>query len=218
MKTVKILLATIVLATNLLSSGYSLEVFHGFVYNMKEDLVIHQNGQEDIIIDNANLKTKPQAPPPYYGFRVSKWSGAAAFEFEFIHQKLYLDDLPSDVQKFEITDGFNLFLLNKAFKDEDINMVYRFGGGLAVIHPDITVRDKSSLKRGSSLITSGEGYHLSGYVLQTSVQKILNLSKEWYLTAELKATFSRVAVPIAEGDVNLQNRALHLDFGVGYSF
>ena len=219
MKKIKLLIVATGLLTNLYASDYSVELFSGFVYNMKEDIVNTQNGQTNIVMNDAELKTKPQTPPFYYGIRVSKWyEDDTAWEIEHVHQKLYIDDLPADVQKWEITDGFNFFFLNKAWKDKDMNLVYRVGTGLVITHPDITVRDKSNHKRGHGAITYGEGYHLSGFVLQASAQKLFELTPKWYLTTELKATYAKANVPIAEGSVNVQNRALHLNFGAGYKF
>lgn len=222
MNRLKLGMLTLGLASNLYASQYSFEFFSGTVYNMKEDITIRQNGEDDINIDNANFKTHPQTIPYYYGMRFSTWyKDDTAWEFEHIHQKLYIDNpekLNTNIQKWEVTDGFNFFFLNKAWKKTDINLIYRIGGGLVVTHPDITVRNKTNHKRGNGVITYGEGYHLSGFVFQASVQKIFDINKNWFCSTELKATYAKANIPIADGNVEVQNRAIHLDFGIGYKF
>lgn len=216
------LTVTLSLASSANASEYSFEFFSGTVYNMKEDLTIRQSGEDDIVVNNADLKTHPQTTPFYYGYRFSKWyEDKTAWEFEHIHQKLYLDNpenIDSNIQKWEVTDGFNFFTLNKAWKNEDSNLIYRLGGGVVVTHPDITVRNKTNHKRGNGAIHFGEGYHLSGFVLQTSIQKVFDLNKNWFIGTELKATYAKANVPIADGNVDVQNRAVHFDLGLGYKF
>jgi hypothetical protein len=220
-KKIKFLLSLFIIS-NIYANEYSFELFSGTVYNMKEDIVIRQSGELDIKIDNANLKSHPQTTPFYYGYRFSRWyKDNTAWEFEHIHQKLYIDnsnEVHPDVQKWEITDGFNFFTLNKAWKKTDLNLIYRLGGGFVIAHPDITVRNKTNHKRGNGALHFGEGYHLSGFVLQTSVQKIFTLNKDWFYSTELKITYAKANVPIADGNVDVQNRAIHLDFGIGYKF
>ncbi len=210
------------LVSNVYAGEYSIELFSGTVYNMKEDITIRQSGYDDIKLNKVNFKTHPQTTPYYYGYRFSKWYiDNTAWEFEHIHQKLYIDNpqkLNPNIQKWEVTDGFNFFMLNKAWKKKDINLIYRIGGGFVVTHPDITVRNKTNFKRGGGAITFGQGYHLAGFVLQTSVQKIFDISKNWFFSTELKLSYAKANVPIASGNVDVQNRAMHLDFGVGYKF
>ena len=51
------------LASNLYASEYSFEFFSGTVYNMKEDIIIRQNGENDININNADLNKKRSFKP-----------------------------------------------------------------------------------------------------------------------------------------------------------
>ncbi len=222
MSKLKLSLVSLSMLSTVYASEYSFELFSGTVYNMKEDITIRQSGYDDIKINNADLKTHPQEKPYYYGYRLSKWyNDNTAWEFEHIHQKLYIDNpqkINSNIQKWEVTDGFNFFMLNKAWKKTNINLIYRLGGGVVITHPDITVRNKTNHKRGNGAITFGEGYHLSGFVLQSSVQKIFDINKNWFFGTELKVTYAKANVPIADGNVDVQNRAIHLDFGFGYKF
>lgn len=93
---------------------YSFDMATGYVYNRGQTLTVKQNGQDDIEFD-AEFETKPFNNPMYYTMRIGRWQQAGAWEFELIHHKLYVDNLPPEIQKFEITDGFNLLLANRTW-------------------------------------------------------------------------------------------------------
>jgi acetyltransferase-like isoleucine patch superfamily enzyme len=206
------------LFSSFLVSG-EFELMFGFVYNAPEDLTIKQDNEEDIHIDNAKMKTKPFKSPPYYGvrYRFSR-TAESAYEVEHNHLKLYLDDLPPEVQHFEITDGYNLFWFNKVYFISGLNI--RGGAGVVVTHPDITVRDKTNYKEGLGAIPAvyKSGYHLCGVTAQLSVQKEFPITDEVYFSLETKAVYAYADVPIADGSVVVQNRSLHLNYGLGYRF
>jgi len=82
-------------------------------------ITIKQSGYPDIILPHADIKTKAFTVPFYYGLRISRWDNNRAWEFEHIHQKIYIDNLPSKVEHFDITDGYNLFYLNHAWNLEE---------------------------------------------------------------------------------------------------
>ena len=201
------------------SATYSLAIFSGAVFNSKEDLRIKQDGEEDITINNAEFKTKPMSDPPYYGIRLSRWNNNKAWEIEHIHQKLYLDNLPPDVQQFEITDGYNLFLINRAWQFHK-KYVVRLGAGTVISHPDIKVRGKTNFKRGGGAIPKiwTDGYRCCGITGQVSLAREIKIFKKIFLNPEIKLTHSRADVPIADGSVQVNNTAVHLNFGLGYNF
>lgn len=219
-----ILILGLALFSNLFASGYSVELSTGYVWNMKEDIVNRVGGYPTMTWNNVQMETNPQREPYYYAIRISKWSDDdTAWELEHIHQKLYIEDSryinsTTDVQKWEITDGFNFFLLNKAWKNTDYGAIFRLGGGTVIAHPDITIHDQTNHKAGHGAIPYGEGYHLCGFVVQASIQKYFDLTDNWFVGGELKATYAKASVPIYDGETDVQNRALHLDFGLGYRF
>ncbi|MEA3513046.1 MAG: hypothetical protein U9R37_05540 [Campylobacterota bacterium] len=223
MKKLTSTLLCLALSSSLYSSEYSVELLSGVVSNMKEDITNHREGEDDIVIEDAKLVTHAQSVPYYYGIRFAKWSeDDTAWEIEHLHQKLYIDDPAKEtsgkVTQWEITDGLNFFTLNKAYKTPSNGMVYRVGGGIVIAHPDITIEGETNHKAGNGAIVWGEGYHLAGFVVQASAQKQWNLNKIWYLSTELRATYAKAYVPIASGGVEVQNRALHFNYGVGYRF
>ncbi len=201
------------------SATYSLSIFSGAVFNSKEDLRIKQDGFEDILVDDANFKTKPFSGAPYYGIRLSRWKNNRAWEIEHIHQKLYLDNLPPDVQRFEISDGYNLFLINHAWHIYK-KYILRAGAGTVISHPDIKVRGKTNFERGGGFIPLiwKDGYRCCGITGQISLAREIKINNKIFLNPEIKITHSRQDVPIANGSVQVHNTALHVDFGFGYTF
>ena len=152
-----------------LASDWSITLSSGAVFNSREDLHLKQNSNPDIFIANADLKTKSLTPPFYYGMRLARAIDGGAWEFEHIHQKLYLDDLPANLQKFEVTDGYNLFYLNRSW-NRPTAAALRLGAGLVVAHPDITIYGQTNHIRGGGAIPKiwEDGYRWCGVSVQAS--------------------------------------------------
>jgi len=222
MKKISLSLAALGFLTNLYSSEYSVELFSGFVKNAKEDMVIHRSSGDSIVMNDVEFETHPQTVPYYYGLRISKWyDDDTAWELEHVHQKLYIDNpeqYDAGLTNWEVTDGYNFFMLNKAWLKKESNIIYRFGGGFIISHPDVTLDGERLHGEGNGAVVWGTGYHLSGFVLQTSVQKRFDINKDWFFGTELKASYSKAYIEVPHGGVFVQNRALHLDFGFGYKF
>lgn len=79
---------------------------------------------------------------------MSRWCEGHAFELEHIHQKIYVDELPPDVQHFEVTDSYNLFLFNSTWQLNQYNLITRIGAGLVIAHPQITARNMTNYSPG----------------------------------------------------------------------
>jgi len=222
MKKITLGLVALGLLTKVYASEYTFEMFTGFVKNAKEDLVIYRDNGNSIDMNDVQFETHPQTVPYYYGMRISKWySDDTAWEFEHVHQKLYIDNPEqyyAGLTNWEVTDGYNFFMLNKAWKQEDKSIILRVGGGFIISHPDVTLDGERLHGDGSGALVWGTGYHLSGFVLQTSAQKTFDINKNWFLGTEVKASYSRAYIQVPNGGVFVQNRALHFDFGFGYKF
>ena len=219
-------LSTIVVATWLLMPALLLaeqprknylEFSTGYVFNADQTLTVKQNGYPDITFD-AEFDTKPFTDPIYYALRYGRWTGNAAWEIELIHDKLYVDDTPPDIQQFEITDGFNLLTINRAWNIKDI--IYRVGIGTVITHPDITVRGETNFERGGGAIPSfwEDGYHWGGIALQGAIQKRFFVTKNTFFTLEAKLVYADTDVPIADGSVRVKNQSAHFLFGYGGRF
>jgi hypothetical protein len=230
----KTLIMSSFMATSLFAADYTFELHSGVVYNAKSDVVIRQPGRENIEMDNVQMETHAQTVPYYYGFRVARWTDAQnAWEFEHLHQKLYIDDpqaaITNDaknpdgsdqtVSLWEFTDGFNFFTINKVHKYLEPNIVVRVGGGIVVVHPDMTINGQNTHKAGNGAITWGEGYQLAGFVYQASAQKIFDLNKKWYLGLEGRISYAKATASLkGGGDTTVVNKAAHFNYGVGYRF
>lgn len=224
MKKIMLLLAALGVTSSLYAYDYTLQVYGGLVYNMNEDVTYKESGETDIVMKDVELKTKPFTAPPYYGIRLSIWdTDATAWEIEHTHQKLYISD--SDViaplEHWEMTDGFNFFFVNKAWKLDESwqNIIVRVGAGLVITHPDVTYDGERRHEDGSGAITYGEGYDLSGFVWQIGAEKQFDITEDWFLSVETRMTYAKAWAEDASGGLSvLQNRAFHLNYGVGYRF
>ena len=78
-----------------------------------------------------------------------------AWEFESLHQKLYLSNRPDEVQKFAISHGYNINMLNYALSK--YGFIYRIGGGFVMTHPETQVRGKRLEDEGGF-----NGFYISG--------------------------------------------------------
>jgi len=192
----------------------------GYAFNKSEDVYITDTGG-DILIKDANIESKPFDAPPYYAIKLGhKLSGdyeGYSVEFEHVHHKIYIDDLPAGVDHFEVTDGYNLFYLN-ARKSMDDGYGIRLGVGAVVAHPQITVRDTETYVKGGGAIPAGEGYQMAGWSFQAAVDKEIEFAQNWVAVPEIKLTHSRANIDLENGDVDLDNTALHLQLGVQYKF
>ena len=142
----------------------TLQLYGGVVSNMNENVTYSLEGVPDIKLEDIELDTKPATAPFYYGFRVSVWNEEnTAWEFEHMHQKLYIDDndLPGTptLEHWDMTDGFNFFFVNKAWKMDESwhNIILRAGAGLVITHPDITYDGTRYTGNGNGAITYGGG-------------------------------------------------------------
>lgn len=220
-----LLLSTIINAraesNHVLKDGWELAFYLGTAYSKDETLTIKQDGYQDITFD-ASFATKPFDSPPYYGIRLGKWNEGHALEIEHIHHKLYVDELPADVQHFEITDGYNLFLFNSAWQLKKVDLIARAGLGVVIAHPQITVRNMTNYNPGGGAIPmiwdSDSGYQWAGPAIQASLEKEFRLNKNWLLSLEGKVSHANANIDIEGGSVEVPNTAVHLVGGVKYDF
>lgn len=202
-------------------NGWELAFYLGTSFSKDETLTIKQEGFPDIRFE-AEFETKPFDSPPYYGIRLGRWSNGHAWEVEHIHQKIYVDDLPPDVQHFEITDGYNLFLFNSAWQLNRYDLITRLGVGPVIAHPQITVRGISNHQSGGGAIPmiwdSDSGYQWAGAAAQVSLEKEFSISQHWLLSLEGKLSHANADIDIEGGSVTVPNTAIHLVAGIKYDF
>lgn len=99
-------------------------------------------------------------------------------------------------------------------------MIYRFGMGTVVVHPDITVRNQSNYQKGGGAIPKfwQDGYHWGGISLQGVLHKMFMLSRNTYFSVETKLVYAKTDVPIANGSVEVVNQSAHVIAGFGGFF
>jgi len=190
-------------------SRWSFELHGGEVYNVPMPLTIKQQGYPDLKL-TARYFTEPLTLPVYWDMRFSRWLGRKSWEFELIHHKLYLNNTTAEVQKFNISHGFNMLMVNRGFAKKTFR--YRTGLGVVLAHPESNIRGKEF---GNSSDSRDMGYYLSGPVLNLAISKTIRLSSRFYLNAEAKTTFAYSRIKIAEGHADVYNLAFHLILGIG---
>lgn len=194
---------------------YSVEVFMGTQFNARTPLTIEQDGEQKIKVDSAEYDSDAFTglDSPYYAWRIGMWNDNRAWELELIHQKLILENKPEEVQHFEISHGYNLITINRAWALR--HFIFRVGGGIVLSHPETTVRNKS---RGYHE-EFPDGFYVSGPTAQIALGKRFPLWRGLFGVLETKLTASYAAdVPIADGEAEVPNAAFHALFGLGYEF
>ena len=184
----------------------------GLIYNVPLPLTIRAAGHPTIKT-TARWDTKPLTMPVYVQLRIARWQGGKAWEFEFMHHKLYLNNKPRNVQAFTITNGYNLFLINRAMQNK--YFIWRVGLGWVLTHPESRVWGKSFSEHGGIPGFDTDGYFLSGAVAQIAIEKRLLLTKHVFVFAEGKMTAAYASVPIYGGNADVPNIAFHALVGVG---
>lgn len=184
----------------------------GGAYCPPTPLTIQQSGHEDLELQ-AQYNTHSFTSPPYYVLRLGTWQNYRAWEIELIHLKLDLANAPDEVQRFEISHGYNMLILNRAWMKPQY--VFRVGAGIVLAHPENTVRTQSLDEQGGMMQT---GYYLAGPTAQAAISKSFSITSHLSMVIEGKATGSYAEVPIADGHAQVPNIAIHALIGIGYTF
>ena len=191
------------------SPGWRLDLSGGSAWNAVTPLIIRQEGEEPLRLA-ARYGTRPIADVPYYALRIGR-GRTARWEFELVHHKLYLDNPPPEVERFEVTHGFNLLSLGRSWPAGRLEL--RFGAGPMLTHPENTVRGQEFDETRGIL---GTGWYISGVGVQFGAGHRWRLGRVVELIAEAKATAALTEVPVAGVRAELPNAALHALVGLGF--
>lgn len=189
---------------------WTAELFAGTAWNAHTPLTIWQAGQPDIHVQ-ARYRTKPWTGSPYYSFRIARWNGERAWAVDFTHHKLYLDNPPAEVQRFDVTHGYNLLHLSRVWRRHD--WLFSVGPGLVFTHPENTVRNLAFDPESGG--TLGGGYYLDGVSLMGAVGRQVKLTGPLFVTGLGKLTLSNVTVRVVDGEAEVPNVAFHFNVGIG---
>lgn len=193
-------------------SEWSFELHGGQVFNVQMPLTIRQEGFQDIRFW-ARFDAEPFILPVYWDWRFSRWESGKAWEFEVIHHKLYLSNTTPEVQKFNISHGFNMLMFNRVVQKKVVRL--RAGAGVILAHPESKIRGLEFGDTGNDL---DMGYFISGPVVNFAVSKHFYLGKRFYINAEAKTTLAYSSIKIANGNSDVFNLAFHLNLGPGVIF
>jgi len=206
-----IFLIAICFAPTVACADWNIQIFTGSSYSFPSQLTIEQDGEKDIEL-TAEWETRAwSTQAPYYSIRIARWVDNHAWEFESLHQKLYLANKPDEVQKFSISHGYNYNMLNYALSK--YGFIYRLGGGFIMTHPETQVRGKRWEDDGGL-----NGFYISGAGAQVALEKRYLVSKKISFSLEAKFTAAYAEIPIADGTAKVPNYAVHGLIGLGYDF
>lgn len=191
---------------------WACEMHCGEVYNVPMPLIIRQQGYPDIKFQ-ALFSTEAFTPPIFWDGRISRWQNGKSWELEVIHHKLYLDNTSPEVQKFNISHGFNMIMVNRGIEKKSFR--YRAGAGIVLAHPESKIRGKEF---GDSTDDTDLGYFFSGPVLNFAISKPFYLGSRFYINAEVKTTLAYSYIKVAEGHADVYNIAFHVIIGLGFDF
>lgn len=206
------LLATLTGPAARAAAQVSVEVFGGTAYSVPTPLRITQSGSPPLRF-TAHWSTRPLSGSPYYAWRITWWKVNRGWAVDFVHHKVYLENNPPEVQRFEITHGYNLLALGRRWRDGTLG--YSLGAGVVIGHPESTVRGRTEPEEGGLF---GNGYRLAGATLLGGVGERLELSKRFYASVEGRLTASYARVPIRDGHASVPNVAVHVLVGLGGTF
>ena len=191
---------------------WTVEISGGGTYCIQTPLTIRQAGYDDIEM-SAQYDTHSFTPPLYYALRFGAWHNKRAWELELVHLKLDLANTPDTVQRFEISHGYNLLTVNRAWMKSQY--VFRVGAGIVLAHPENTIRSQQLDEHQGILQT---GYVLTGPAAHIGLSRSFALTSNFSVGIEGKLSGAYARVPVADGHAAVPNLALHALIGVGYSF
>lgn len=111
----------------------SVEALLGGAVNIPTLLSVVQDGQPDISL-TARYSSKPFETPLHYSLRFGIPRAGHAWELELIHQKLFLDNRPDEIQRFSVSHGYNVLTVNHAWQGNPVT--YRLGAGVVIAHEE----------------------------------------------------------------------------------
>lgn len=183
----------------------------GTALNAPTTLVVNQQGFDQISL-TADYSTRPFRESPYYQVQVGIWyrKNAKAFVFGFLHHKLYLDNPPPEIQRFEITFGYNTLYGGHAWRKS--NWIISTGAGVLIANPYTEVRGRSQDRRRGFLSL---GWYFAGGTVYGAVQRRFPLAGKVFFGMEAKVTGSMAWITVADGNAKVPNIALHFLASLG---
>ncbi len=183
----------------------------GYANNFKSPLIVEQKGYPDIKI-KAIYESEPFILPVYWLWRINyQTDSTTVYAFEAVHHKIYLTNNHPDIQRFSISHGLNLLILNR-IKILKSKFHYNLGIGTVLAHPESTIRQKPFDEfQGIGKM----GYYISGIALNVSAGKYFDLTRRIYINLEARFNPSFSVVPIVDGKAYVWNYSYQIIGGIG---
>ena len=198
--------AAVLAAPSPARAEWRIEAFTGSAHNFTTPLTVDQPGNPEIRMD-AHYDTRPFTGAPYYSARLGWWKGSTGWEVQFLHHKLYLANPSDEVSHVEISHGYNMVTVNRAW---EVKWVFlRGGAGIVYTFPETTVRGRQRPVLG---------YDFSGFTVAGGLGGRWPRTGRLSLSGEVRLTLSWATIPVFEGEADVPNQALHFLAGLGYRF
>jgi hypothetical protein len=188
---------------------WSLEAFLGTSFSAHSKLTVRQEG-EPVLEHTAHWETRPFNDSPYYALRLARWGERWGLHLDLLHHKIYLDNPTPEIQKFEITYGYNLVSIAPAWRSGAWTLFV--GVGPVLTNPSSIIRNQERRHEGGLL---GTGYHVDGVHAQLGVNRRFRVGDTFFLTADLRGSAAWANVDVAGGEADVPNYAVHLLIGIG---
>ncbi len=215
----RLIFSAIILTVWCLLPGYTaaatwnLDLFLGTALNFNSNLKITQRGEEDLEF-TARWRTDAFQQPVYWVLRTAYWTSATrGWALDLCHNKLVLDDPPSEVNAYSHTHGYNLLTIQRLWVI-DGNLVL-LAAGVVVSHPESTIRGLRFPETGGDL---GGGYHLAGPVVGAGLGRRFSLTGPLQAVLEGRFTLSHATTPVANGESSFTSASFHFLVGLSLGF
>ena len=179
----------------------------GGAYSFDSTLTLAQGGFPPLDIsaswENRNFET-----PLYNGVRLARQDSRGAWAIRLVHLKIYLSNPPDEVQRFNVSHGYNLLTLERSFLLSGFDLWV--GAGIVIAPQESTVRGLPSAENS--------GYVVTGPTAAVALDRRVRLSDHFALVPEVRLTFSRAKIPIALGEASVPNVSVHALFGLEFRF
>jgi hypothetical protein len=197
-------------AVSLHGQTWRIELGLGTVHNFRTPLTIEQNGFPRIRID-AQYATRGFEVPFYYAVRVERSGSNALWGIEFIHDKIYLENRPPEVQRFDATHGFNILSLVRSSPGDGLR--YRLGVGVLLAHVENEIRGQR-LSEDEGV----RGYHLTGPIAQAGLVWGTRITGNTGVYVDAKLLGGRARFPVAGGHARFFHAGAHFSAGLSQRF
>ena len=194
------------------AADWKLTAATGAAHSFRTPLSIEQEGFPELRV-SARYDNRPFETPIHWVLRLSLGRSGAAWELQHLHHKLYLRNRPPEVERFEVTHGFNVLTLGRAWTRGGFGL--RAGAGVVIAHPESTVRGR---RFGPRQGIFGLDQYLTGPALVLGASREWRLGRRAFVSPELQLSAARARVPIREGQASAPNVAIHFLIGLGWRF